>query len=140
MSKFIKYLDEKKEVLSPEQIELRTKVKNHLEHLKQIALQLYPVLGKVKMFNKIKLDYIDDLGDAMAQARMSTNTIEIELDSLVKHTERMFDEVIGHELCHLMVPMIYKGIGYKPEELHGEEWQNIMRQMKFNIDPKDLES
>jgi predicted SprT family Zn-dependent metalloprotease len=134
--KFVKLLESN---LSPEQIEIRGEVKIHLIKLKEKALSIWPELAKVRMFKNIKLDYTDDLGDAMAKAWMSLNTIEIELASLAKNTERMFDEVIGHELCHLMVPMIYKGVGYKDEELHGKEWQEIMKKMGFAIDPIDLE-
>lgn len=114
--------------------DLRTHAEEVLEDLKCKAVIMYPQLAPNRMFNKIRLDYTYNLEDAMAKAWMSLNTIEIEIESLMKYPERMFKEVIGHELCHLLVPMIYRCVGYKPEELHGAEWQNVMYTMGFHID------
>jgi predicted SprT family Zn-dependent metalloprotease len=119
---------------------LKSRVGARLIRLKSRAKEMFPVLTTNKLFDKIKVEFTNDLGDAMAKAWMSLNVIEVEIESLVSHTERVISEVLGHELCHLMVPMIYKGVGYKDEELHGLEWQTIMNEMGFAIDLIDLVS
>ena len=117
---------------------LKSRVRSRLIRLKSTAIELYPVLKDNKQFNRITIDFEQDLGDAMGQARMSLNLIEIDIPSLIEHTTQVLDEVLGHELCHLMVPILHKGIGYKDDELHGAEWRNIMVRMGIDIDPKDL--
>jgi len=117
----------------------RLQAEEVLKDLKCKAIILYPQLASNRRFKTIKLDYTYNLEDAMAKAWISLNTIELAIESLNEYPERMFNEVIGHELCHLLVPILYDGIGYKKDELHGKEWQELMTTMKFDIDPIDLQ-
>ena len=79
-----------------------------------------------RRYKRIKLIFCSDTdSDNIGLSWRSSNTIELNITHI---TEDNLDEVIVHELCHLIAP--------EEENDHGEEWQRCMKLAGFK--PKEI--
>lgn len=69
-------------------------------------------------------------GSVAGTAHLSQNTLKLNALLLLTHQHAFIEEVVPHELAHLLVYVLY---GYvRP---HGKEWQAIMEHI-FQVSPK----
>lgn len=112
-------------------------MQNKLIEVKQQAAINWPCLTKRYQFKKAKLIFADEL-ESWGLCWLASNTIEINMQCAIADPERTLTEVVGHELCHILTPLLYPGVGFTFEDAHGKEWQAIMKAMSLAIDPIDL--
>lgn len=69
-------------------------------------------------------------GKIAGSARLQTNQIRLNPVLLMDNTQHFFDEVIPHEICHLLAFQLYGRV--KP---HGAQWQALMANL-YGLRPK----
>lgn len=69
-------------------------------------------------------------GKIAGSARLQSNQIRLNPVLLVDNTQQFLDEVIPHEICHLLVFQLYGRV--KP---HGAQWQTLMKEL-YGLTPK----
>lgn len=101
------------------------RAKEAFNNFKAHILTVYPELAKTYQFKKLRLIFTDSNGATAGQAWRSSNTIELSLDYLKKHEEEVVTQILGHEMAHIVAPLIYgdKGDGHTPK------WKQVMREL-----------
>lgn len=113
---------------------LREEMQVKLVQLKQQASEIWPCISSRYQFKKAHLMFSPDIRGAWALAWLSSNTIEISMKRVTENPVRTVNEVVGHELCHIITPLLHPEI----QDPHGKEWQEVMNKMGIDIDPIDL--
>lgn len=91
------------------------------------AEALYPQLKQYKRFRKIRLIFTDDPKTDAGQCWRSSWTIELNKAYIPLFTDVMLDQILGHELCHIITPLLY-GNDY---DGHCVQWKWAMMAMGF---------
>ena len=99
--------------------------KEKLKELKQKALQLYPGIEKYHQFKKVKVDFSDLPHNIAGEAHIAGNVIFLNNRFCKSHPEEMRDQILGHEFCHIIAPLLHSTKGHD----HKPKWKQVMREM-----------
>lgn len=104
---------------------MKEKVKARVAELKALAIQLYPQIAKRHQFKSMKVEVVAEIKGARGLCWQASNYIQICMKSLQEDEEYMLREVVGHEVVHIIAPLLYgqKGWGHTPS------WKKVMAEM-----------
>lgn len=108
---------------TPLDVELNQQVSRKVQQCYQRA---YEVLGRRFPIPTIKFN---QRGKVAGSARLQTNEIRLNQTLLLDNIHVFMDEVIPHEICHLLAYQLYGKV--KP---HGLQWQTLMLEL-FRLSP-----
>lgn len=101
--------------------------KDKLKELKAQATKLYPSIAKCHQLKSAKVQMSKHLGNNAGEAHIAGNMIYLNPKYCKSHPEEMRDQILGHEFCHIIAPLLHSTKG----EAHKPKWKQVMREMNL---------
>lgn len=107
---------------------MRVRAQLIFKRLQSMAAVKWHLVGH-RQFDKMRLIFCNDYeSDLAGQAWVSSSTIEINLAYFNLDNEADLRQIIAHEMCHLLEPLVYWG---EDESDHGVGWRQLMTDLGF---------
>lgn len=100
---------------------------DYLRLFKAEAAKKFPQITSRHQFKSVKIIFTHNPKSHAGQAWRSSSTIELNLAYYPKYKVEMLTQILGHEFCHILAPLIYGDKGHG----HTTQWKAVMKEMGF---------